>query len=376
MRITLVIYSLNAGGAERVMSTMANFWAEKNWTVNLLTLDSPDAQPFYKLHPAVRHRALGLASVSKNPLAAMARNLHRVRLLRRAIRETEPDVVLSSMSQTNVLTLFATGGMKVPVIVREANNPYLSAIGKQWILLRRWTYRKAARVVLLSQDSLSYFSDAVKRRAMVIPNPVMIAAQSRSANSSNGELKTIIAMGRFVPQKGFEMLLQAFARIAEKHPGWSLEILGDGPLRAELESLAEKLGVAAHVRMPGVTKEPWDKLRQADLFVMSSRFEGFPNALCEAMACGLPAISFDCRTGPAEIIRNGVDGVLVPAENVGALGDAMERLMNDPKQREALAARAPEVLERFGLQKVMGIWETVIAELKSSEKQARKKTAR
>ena len=376
MRITLVIYSLNAGGAERVMSTMANFWAEKNWTVNLLTLDSPDAPPFYKLHPAVRHRALGLASVSRNPLAAMARNLHRVRLLRRAIRETEPDVVLSSMSQTNVLTLFATGGMKVPVIVREANNPYLSAIGKQWILLRRWTYRKAARVVLLSRDSLSYFPDAVQRRAMVIPNPVMIAAQPRSANSSNGEMKTIIAMGRFVPQKGFEMLLQAFARIAEKHPAWSLEILGDGPLRAELESLAEKLGVAARVRMPGVTKEPWDKLRQADLFVMSSRFEGFPNALCEAMACGLPAISFDCRTGPAEIIRNGVDGVLVPAENVGALGDAMERLMNDPKQREALAARAPEVLERFGLQKVMGIWEAAIAELTGSEKQARKQTGR
>lgn len=376
MRITLVIYSLNAGGAERVMSTMANFWAEKKWTVNLLTLDSPDAPPFYKLHPAVRHRALGLASVSKNPLAAMARNLHRVRLLRRAIRETEPDVVLSSMSQTNVLTLFATGGMKVPVIVREANNPYLSAIGKQWILLRRWTYRKAARVVLLSRDSLPYFSDAVQRRAMVIPNPVMIAAQPRSANSSNGEMKTIIAMGRFVPQKGFEMLLQAFARIAEKHPAWSLEILGDGPLRAELESLAEKLGVAARVRMPGVTKEPWDKLRQADLFVMSSRFEGFPNALCEAMACGLPAISFDCRTGPAEIIRNGVDGVLVPAENVGALGDAMERLMNDPKQREALAARAPEVLERFGLQKVMGIWEAAIAELTGSEKPERKQTAR
>ena len=358
------------------MSTMANYWAEKNWTVNLLTLESPDARPFYALHPAVRHRALGLAGVSTNPFTAMARNLNRVRHLRRAIRETKPDAVLSSMSQTNVLTLFATKGMKLPVIVREANNPYQSAIGRHWNLLRRWTYPKAARVVLLSQDSLTFFPDAVRRRATVIPNPVMISAPPRLPDSRNGDRRTLIAMGRFVPQKGFEMLLQAFARIAEKHPAWSLEILGDGPLRAELESLAEKLGVAGRVRMPGVTKEPWDKLRQADLFVMSSRYEGFPNALCEAMACGLPVISFDCRTGPAEIIRDGVDGVLVPAENVGALGDAMDRLMGDPQTRAALASRAPEVLERFGLQKVMDTWEAAIAGAMAPRKSRHEQTAR
>jgi len=371
MRITLVIYSLNAGGAERVMSTMANYWAAKGWTVNLLTLGSPDARPFYELHPAVCHRALGLAGKSGNPLVAMAKNLHRVRLLRRAICETDPDVVISTMSPTNVLTLVATKGMKVPVIVREANNPYQSVIGWQWAFLRRWTYPNASRVVLLSGDSLTYFSRAVRKRSVVIPNPVMMEALPQPPKSCNGADRTIIAMGRFVPQKGFEMLLQAFARIADRHPEWTLEILGDGPLREELEALVEKRGLTGRVRMPGVTKQPFEKLRKADIFVLSSRFEGFPNALCEAMACGLPPISFDCRTGPAEIIRDGIDGVLVPAENVDALGEAMDQLMGDAKRRAALAARAPEVLDRFGLEKVMGIWEKMISDLVGTQKKGR-----
>lgn len=365
MRITLVIFSLRAGGAERVMSTMANYWAAKGWTVNLLTLNSPDEVPFYELHPSVRHRALGLASASPGAFSGLMNNLYRVRELRRAIRETVPDVVLSSMTPTNVLTLLATRGMNLTVFVREANNPYLSKVGRHWDLLRRWTYRRASRVVLLSKDSLAYFSEKVQRRAVVIPNPVIMNAIPRQPRSANGPQMTMIAMGRMAPQKGFEMLLQAFSKNADKHPDWSLEILGDGPLRAELEATVDALGLTGRVRMPGVIKDPYRRLLLADLYVMSSRYEGFPNALCEAMAAGLPVISFACRTGPAEIIREGIDGVLVPAEDVGALGEAMDRLMGDPKTREALAARAPEVLERFGLEKVMGIWETAITEARA-----------
>ena len=371
MRITLVIFALVAGGAERVMAAMANYWAEKGWTVNLLTLDSGKVPPFYPLHPAVCHRSLALAGISANPVQALLSNFQRIRKLRAAIRATRPDAVISLMSETNVVTLLATAGLGVPVLVQEQNDPSQQAMRPCWDTLRHWTYPRATHVVLLTARALGYFSPRVQNRARIIPNPAMVSVAPRLPNSGNGDAKTMIAMARFVPQKGLHMMLQAFAQVAARHPDWSLEILGDGPLRGELEALTESLGLRARVRLPGTTQEPHEKLRRADLFVLSSRHEGFPLSLCEAMACGLPAISFDCPTGPAEIIRDGIDGVLVPPENVGALSEAMDRLMSDAPRREALAARAPEVLDRYGLEKIMGLWEATLSEALAANKAQR-----
>jgi glycosyltransferase involved in cell wall biosynthesis len=173
--------------------------------------------------------------------------------------------------------------------------------------------------------------------------------------------KVIVAMGRLDHQKGFDILLDAFSRVRDRCPEWRLHIFGEGPLRTELEELVDKLGLTASVRLPGWTQDPFSEFKHGDLFVLSSRFEGFPNVLCEAMACGMPVIATDCPRGPREIVRPGVDGLLVPPEDVHALALAMHRLMCDEVERRRLASRAAEVASRFAPDKVMGLWEELLS---------------
>jgi GalNAc-alpha-(1->4)-GalNAc-alpha-(1->3)-diNAcBac-PP-undecaprenol alpha-1,4-N-acetyl-D-galactosaminyltransferase len=372
MRLTLVICSFGCGGAERAMSLMMNYWAERGKKVTLLTLAREEA-PAYAIHPAIRHRPLALAAQSRNAVAAILRNVYRAYALKQAIRESKPDVVVSSMETSNVLSCFACHSLHIPVVVIEQIDPDAWPLGLAWSVLRRVAYPAADRVVSVSHGVGEYFEKWMPQgRCVVIPNmvsPVGAEAPLHSARdglSRSSGPKTLVAMGRLVPQKGFDLLLGALDLIMNRHPEWRLKILGDGPLREELQQQASGLGLSGQVSLPGRVADPFVALRQADLFVLSSRFEGCPLALCEAMACGLPAVSFDCPSGPGEIIRQGIDGLLVPPQDVGALAGALDRLMGDAAERSRLARHAPDVTQRFGLPRVMGMWDSILAEIVSA----------
>jgi glycosyltransferase involved in cell wall biosynthesis len=364
-RLVLVISKFSSGGAQRVLSILANAWAAKGWHITLLTLDNGEEPPFYDLHPAVRYRPLGLSGTSSTSVQGVCNNLKRLRILRQAIVQSTPQAVISFIDKPNVLTILATLGLPVPVIVSERIDPAHHPIGKGWEWLRRWTYPRCSCLVIQCRSALSYFSATVQRRARVIPNPVVLPDGAelvpKSANGTSA--KTVIAIGRLSDQKGFDLLLEAFAQVAPQHPEWSLVIWGEGAQRPHLERLRDDLGLQGRVSFPGLTRQPFEAMRQADLFVLSSRYEGFPNVLCEAMACALPVISFDCPSGPGEIVTDDIDGVLVPPGDVAALATAMARLMASEPTRKRLAAQARRVTDRFDLAHVLEMWEKVVAEV-------------
>jgi GalNAc-alpha-(1->4)-GalNAc-alpha-(1->3)-diNAcBac-PP-undecaprenol alpha-1,4-N-acetyl-D-galactosaminyltransferase len=367
MRVTFIIPAVTSGGAERVMSVMANYWAAKGWEMTLITFDNGTVPPFYALDSRIRHLPIDILQDSPNLLAAIKINLKRVQVLRSTIVETKPDVVVSFMDTNNVLTLLATRRLTVPVVVNEQIHPAMFPVGRIWELLRRWTYPRAHQVVAVTERALQYFSADVQARGCAIPNPALSVPSNQPPSATLLTKPSLIAVGRLHPQKGFDLLLQAFSRLQARYPEWSLTILGEGHLRSDLETLRDQLGLTDRVHFLGVVPDPQNFLKQADIFVMSSRFEGFPNALCEAMACGLPVISTDCLSGPREIIRPDVDGLLVASEDIAALTDAMARLMSDVNERQRLAARAPEVTQRFGLTTVMALWEAAIVRAIANE---------
>lgn len=372
MRLSIVIDSMRCGGAERVAANLANAWANRGWAVSLVTL-APRSFDFYPLHPGVRRAALDLAGNSSGLLCAVRANARRVRMLRHALRELGPDAVLAMTRAMAVLAILASRGMRWRVIASEHTYPPLAAAKPPWDFLRRLTYPSAYRVSMLTSEGLRWLHDCVPRaRGVVVPNPVIyplpvgdpkVAPESLVPRQSH----LLLAVGRLNKGKQLDRLVAAFATIAARHPDWQLAILGSGPERAALKRQISEMGLIGRVVLPGQVGNMGDWYGRADLYVMSSRFEGFPNTLGEAMAYGCPAVSYDCDTGPRDIIRHEVDGLLVrPVGDVPALASALERLMNDEVEREQMAARAVEVRGRYSTERVLAMWDEVLLGEKTS----------
>ena len=348
------------------MSHMANYWSKKGWSVTLITLASR-AGDFYPLEREVARVALDVSGSSSGLLEAIFRNMRRVWALRSAIRRSEPDAVVSFMDSVNIITLLATRFTRIPVVVAERTDPREHRIATMWDRLRNWLYPQADAVVVQTHNGMQWAQSIVKATQVhVIPNSVDSCPCGQAGNKPEFSKPFILAVGRLGKEKGFDLLLQAFQDIYLEHPEWSLVILGEGAGRGDLEALADSLGLGPRVHLPGLHANPASVMRQAEIFVLSSRYEGFPNVLLEAMACQIAVVSFDCHSGPREIIRHNVDGVLVPPADAKALAAALRDLIMDEGKRKSLAGNASQVTERFGVNRVMGMWEKTLMDIKRS----------
>ncbi len=341
------------------MSLMANYWADKSYAITLLSFDDSRTPPFYELNPRINYIPLGLKGDSRSFLEGVLKNAGRIRKLRRAIKASDPDIVISFIDKTNVTTLLATAGVKIPVIVSEHSDPEQCLMGSTWNRLRNITYSFASAVVTLNEKALHYFPQKIQANTHIIPNPVVVEPEHGPADK-NKVGHTLISMGRLSEEKCFDLLIKAFANIKSDFPEWRLTILGEGPERETLEQLIDKLDISDIVDLPGNIKHPHPIIREADLYILSSRFEGFPCALCEAMACGLPVISTEYHSGVREIIDDGVNGALVPVGDIDTMSDTMGQLMADENKRNKLALNAIKISERFSLESVMLVWEELL----------------
>ena len=354
MRITCLIGTLGGGGAERVMTYLAGGLAARGHQVTLLTLDNsvPD---FYTVPENVIRVRVQLPTFKK---AGFWGGFARLWKLTRAVQKTKPDVLISFMTISVVASCWL---LRVPIIYADHLDIRYLAYSRKWKILRNWLLRKAFAVTVLSKRDRKFVALYHPGwRPVVIYNPALPAhAESlpRPEFMQPGK-QYVIAVGRLVKQKGFDRLLQAWRRVCHQFPAWRLAIIGAGPDENELKALAETLDVQHDVDFVAPVKNLPAVYQHAQIYAMSSRAEGFPMVLLEAMAAGLPAVSFNC-TGPDVIIREGVDGFLVKQNYTDVLAQKLAELMSNEPLRIEMGKHARSVVERFSLENYLDAYENL-----------------
>lgn len=360
-RVIIFIAKLEMGGAERVASVLANYWAKQQWEVMLLTQGTAKGD-FYELHTNVERRALNLLDESTTIGAALKQNYHRITRLRKLFKSYKPDAVISLLPQSNILAILSGASLPCKIIISERSNPLQDPLNKLWKTARRLLYRFADHVVLQSSGIVTWATDFIPRsKISIIPNPLMDKFNLNANN--NFKLPKgliIIAMGRLSIEKNYDQLITAFSLVAPKVPTAKLVILGEGDQRPLLEKTIQSFNLQERVYLPGKITNPHTLVSQADIITLSSRYEGFPNALLEGMALGLPAISYDCPYGPADLIENGKSGYLIPIGNVHKMAEAIQKVLTNSTLKTTMSQEASKVSCLYASQKIISQWEALI----------------
>jgi GalNAc-alpha-(1->4)-GalNAc-alpha-(1->3)-diNAcBac-PP-undecaprenol alpha-1,4-N-acetyl-D-galactosaminyltransferase len=389
-RITLVISGLRCGGIERAVLSLSGDFSARDHRVSVITF-SDASTDFFRLPSDVVRRSLGIRSGSPTSLFRLLPTARaRLKQLRDAITASGPDVVIAHAPQINVPTLLALRGERIPVIVTEHGDVPIRPdtarpwLWKKWVWyrLRRYSYRSAFKVVSASAAIDRNVAWLACERRAVIHNPfapIAVAAPAmKLPDGLSPDRPWIASVGRLSAAKGHDVLLDAFAHIAGQFPQWQLVIVGDGELREKLQRQAHDLVESKQVVFTGALASPFSLLRRARLYVMASRYEGFPMALGEALCAGLPVIASDCPSRPRrfmerartaggvrELVEDGVNGVLVPSEHPQALAEAMVRLIENPQEGQRLAQRAAASMSRYSAEKIVADWERLIDEARA-----------
>lgn len=334
-KIVIVTRSMASGGAERVIAQLANYFVNDNIICEIITTESLKVE--YKLDPRIKLDDIGRQSNNK-----VNDRIKRYHILRKKIISEQPDVVLTMPEDTGIYVILSLIGTHIPVYVSERNNPWVMPDVKITRLLRKVSYPFAKGIIFQTKMAQSFFHKSIQKKSVVLSNPV---DASRIPEPYVGERRKVIAaVGRLAPQKNFDLLIDAFKNFYDLHSDYRLNIYGEGPLRDHIQEKIDNYGLHDIAVLKGHSSHVLDEIREDTMFVLSSDYEGMPNALIEAMCMGMPVISTDCPSGgPRELIENGINGILVPVNDKKELSNGMSRLietdLNDRLGKEAYNLR-------------------------------------
>lgn len=361
MKLTFVTATLTSGGSERVMSIVANKMQERGYEVEIICLN--DQIVFYPINDGIKITHVEVEAGTKS----LPKKLW---WFRKYIQKTQPDVVIAFMVSVYTVTLLALMGVDIPVISSVRNDPAYSNLRKK--ITRKILLPRSAHVVVQTQHIKQFFSKNIQKKTTVIYNPVneRVFETSYDNDDDNPGLKIkderfnrIISVGRLYPQKDQKTMIEAFAKVSEKHPNWKLVIFGEGPERRALESLVERLKVKDKVSLPGKSENIIDELKKSKIFCLSSIYEGMSNALVEAICVGLPIVTTKV-SGTEELIKDGENGFIVDIGDKDTMAMAMAKLIEDENLRQQFAEKNKAQAVKFETNAIVDQWEEVILKVK------------
>ena len=354
----LLIPRMGNGGAERVLATIANNLCREH-DVRIVTMT--DAESFYPLDDRVKIIGLGQkmsrANKIKKIFSAAFGGIKAYFSLRKIVKKEKIDVVLSFLGPASFLAIMLKlFGPKCRVVVSERCDPL--ARGKLYRFFERSFFPRADVVVCQSATVTMFFKEKHRRKTVVIPNPIAASAIPERYNGKRRHV--VVGVGRLDTQKNFSMLIRAFSRLPEEFSDYTLEIYGGGPLEATLNEQIAKLGISDRAHLMGVKKGVMHYIADASLYVMSSDYEGFPNALAESMASGIPVISTDFPTGVARDLVKEENGIVIPVGDEDALLAAMQEMLSREDRWDDMSRANREMLQTLSENRIANMWESVL----------------
>lgn len=348
MNIAILINSIAGAGSERFATLLANGLSEKDYHVTLLT--GPRQVGEFEINGKVNR--VELFHGQPFPISSL--------ILRQYLSRHQIDVCVAIGIQANLAAALANIMLETKIVLCERNAPKEDHLSWKSKLLRKLLYRQGDAFVFQTSDAQAFYSKAIQRKGIVIPNPVKEGLPRRS----DVVRKEIVAVGRLRPQKNYPLLLKAFSKVHQQHPDYQLRIFGKGNCLAELEGLTRELDLCEAVTFEGFQKDVHEAMVDSDIYVLSSDFEGMPNALMEAMAMGFPVVSTDCTCGgPRMLIRDRENGILTKVGDVDDLVRALNLLIEDSALKQKCASQASRIREAYALREILLKWETFLNRL-------------